>query len=95
MGMDRLRVMISKSLNFTWSVTVGPRLPVPSQCRQTLSMSKLGDQGIEFAEIAGERVFGADRLPIAGWALMTLEKPWQMGCPGECSYFVLMSIRYP
>jgi hypothetical protein len=24
---------------------------------------KLGDQGIEFGKIAGERVFGADRLP--------------------------------
>jgi hypothetical protein len=30
--------MISKSLNFTFSVTVLPRLPVPSQCRQTLSI---------------------------------------------------------
>jgi hypothetical protein len=38
--MDRLRVIISKSLNFTLSVTVRPRLPAPSQCRQTLSMSR-------------------------------------------------------
>src|SRR6516165_5496858 len=36
---DRLRVMISKSANFTFRVTVRPRLPVDSQCRQTLSIS--------------------------------------------------------
>src|SRR6202521_4493120 len=38
-GIDWLRDMISKSENFTVSVTVLPRLPVFSQCRQTLSMS--------------------------------------------------------
>ena len=36
---DRLRVIISKSANFTLSVTVRPRLPAASQCRQTLSIS--------------------------------------------------------
>jgi hypothetical protein len=30
-GTDLLRVMISKSLNFTFNVTVRPRLPLPSQ----------------------------------------------------------------
>jgi hypothetical protein len=30
-GMDLLRVMISKSANFTFNVTVRPRLPVVSQ----------------------------------------------------------------
>jgi hypothetical protein len=38
-GIDWQRDMISKSENFTLSVTVLPRLPVFSQCRQTLSMS--------------------------------------------------------
>jgi hypothetical protein len=31
--------MISKSLNFTFRVTVRPREPLSSQCRQTLSIS--------------------------------------------------------
>ena len=34
-----LRVMISKSLNFTFSVTVRPLEPLSSQCRHTLSIS--------------------------------------------------------
>src|ERR1700722_11706989 len=38
-GTDLLRVMISKSLNFTFSVTVRPRDPLSSQCRQTLSIN--------------------------------------------------------
>src|SRR4029077_20652784 len=38
-GTDLLRVMISKSENFTFNVTVRPRLPVLSQWRQTLSIS--------------------------------------------------------
>ena len=37
-GRDLLRVMISKSLNFTFSVTVRPRDPLSSQWRQTLSI---------------------------------------------------------
>ena len=36
---DRLRVIISKSTNFTLSVTVRPRVPADSQCRQILSIS--------------------------------------------------------
>ena len=60
-GTDRLRVMISKSANFTFSVTVLPRLPVDSQCRQTLS--KLGSQSIEFFEVCRERAFRADGFP--------------------------------
>jgi hypothetical protein len=37
----RARVMISKSANFTLSVTVRPRVPADSQCRQIFSMSGL------------------------------------------------------
>jgi|ERR1700686_1221142 hypothetical protein len=38
-GTDLLRVMISKSLNFIFRVTVRPREPFSSQCRHTLSIS--------------------------------------------------------
>ena len=36
---DRLRLMISKSKNLIFSVTVRPRDPLSSQWRQTLSIS--------------------------------------------------------
>ena len=62
-----LRVMISKSLNFTFSVTVRPREPLSSQCRQTLSISGCSSATIalEFGEVAEERILGADRLADA------------------------------
>lgn len=37
-GTDLLRVIVSKSANLTFSVTVRPREPFSSQCRQTLSI---------------------------------------------------------
>ena len=56
--------MISKSLNFTFSVTVRPREPLFSQFRQTLSIDGgLQFDGHELRKVAGERVLGADRLP--------------------------------
>jgi maltose O-acetyltransferase len=49
-------VMISKSLNFTLSVTVRPRLPVPSQCRQNnASMAAPADERRrQLRELLGE-----------------------------------------
>lgn len=63
---DRLRVMISKSANFTLSVTVRPRVPVDSQCRQTLSINGWSSHHrAEFSEVGRERVLGADRFADA------------------------------
>jgi hypothetical protein len=42
LGIVRLRVINSKSANFTFRVTVRPRVPLSSQCRQTLPMSSFG-----------------------------------------------------
>jgi hypothetical protein len=63
-GTDLLRVMISKSLNFTFNVTVRPRDPLSSQCRQDLVYQRLpfGGQGLELRQVVRERVLGSDRL---------------------------------
>src|SRR5450631_283094 len=59
-GTDLLRVMISKSLNFILIVTVRPRLPAPSQYRQTLSMSGLSSTTMASKSVRSvENVFSA------------------------------------
>src|SRR4051794_2007767 len=59
-GTDLLRVMISKSLNFILSVTVRPRLPAPSQYRQTLSMSGSSSRTMASKSVRSvENVFSA------------------------------------
>jgi hypothetical protein len=57
--------MISKSLNFIFSVTVRPRDPfllamVPDLVDQRL---KFGDHRLELGKVAGKSVFCTDRLP--------------------------------
>jgi hypothetical protein len=64
-GTDLLRVMISKSLNLTFSVTVRPRDPLvlavaPDLVDQRLQFDR---HGFEFGEVARERIFRPDRLP--------------------------------
>jgi hypothetical protein len=59
-GDDRLRIMISKSANFTLSVTVRPRVPADSQCRQTLSISGSSSAAMASnSERSVENVFSA------------------------------------
>ena len=59
-GTDLLRVMISKSANFTFSVTVRPREPLSSQCRQTLSISGCSSATIASNSVRSlENVFSA------------------------------------
>jgi hypothetical protein len=54
--------MISKSLNFTLRVTVRPRAPLSSPCRpDPLDQGlQFGGHGVEFGEIGGECILGAD-----------------------------------
>src|ERR1700736_2197967 len=59
-GTDLLRVMISKSLNFTFSVTVRPRDPLSSQWRQTLSISGCSSAAMASNSVRSlENVFSA------------------------------------
>jgi hypothetical protein len=57
--------MISKSLNFTFNVTVRPREPLVLAMPPDLVDQRLqfGDHRFEFGQIGGERVLGANRLP--------------------------------
>jgi hypothetical protein len=57
--------MISKSFNFCFRVTVRPREPFSSQCRQTFSISGRSSAGhrVELGEVHRERVLGAYGLP--------------------------------
>jgi len=61
--------MISKSLNFTLSVTVRPRLAVPSQCRQTLSIRGSSSATIASNSVRSleKRVFGGRPTSESGW----------------------------
>lgn len=70
---DRLRVAVSKSEDFTYSVTVRPRSPVLSQRRQTFAMngasSAIIRQGwMGSRAVRGARPFGwTDRVGTVGF----------------------------
>jgi hypothetical protein len=74
----RLRVINSKSANFTLRVTVRPRVPLSSQCRQTLSISGCSSDTIASNSVRSlEKVFSAPMDLRTRSAFFTL-----VGCHG-------------